>query len=133
MAIMQKRSTDVEKKKDAVSLADKGAKRKWLRAFETLPPQLLNAYGEHRLQKMSDKEVWDHMSTPLKSGAEYMTEVCSSEDERRGIGLNRWLYAMAEFCKYQQKEEVKKQNQAPGGSSVAVGWAWAQLVSRNGV
>ena len=41
----------------------------------------------------------------------YMTELCSKEDERRGIGVNRWLKTDLDFCLSQQDEKVKKQNQ----------------------
>ena len=87
-------------------------KRKWLKVFETLPPQLLCAYGEAKFAKMADEEVWKNFSQPLKSGAMYMTELCSKETERRGIGVNRWLKADLDFCVYQLDENVKKQNQA---------------------
>ena len=50
------------------------------------------------------------MSEPLKSGAMYSTELASTSEERRGIGINRWLYALVAFCKYQEEEQIKKQN-----------------------
>ena len=34
----------------------KGAKRSWLKVYETLPPQMLNAYGPAKFAKMSDSE-----------------------------------------------------------------------------
>ena len=86
-------------------------KRKWLKVFETLPPQLLCAYGEAKYAKMSDPEVWRNLSQPPKSGAMYRTELCSKETERRGIGVNRWLKADLDYCVYQLDENVKKQNQ----------------------
>ena len=39
-----------------------------------------------------------------------MTELCSKETERRGIGVNRWLKADLDYCVYQLDENVKKQN-----------------------
>ena len=56
------------KKSDAYSY-DKGEKRAYLRVYETLPPQMLNAYGLAKFQKMSDDAVWTAMSEPLKTGA----------------------------------------------------------------
>ena len=89
-----------------------GNKRPWLKVFETMPPQMLNAYGPAKFAKMTDSDVWQHLSTPLKSGAQYMSELCSKEDERRGIGLNRWLHAAKVFCEYQNEPGTKKANEA---------------------
>ena len=89
-----------------------GKKRPWLRVFETLPAQMLNAYGPAKFAKMSDADVWQHFSTPLKSGAMYMTELCSKEEERRGIGINRWLHAVKVFCEHQKEPGIKKANEA---------------------
>ena len=72
---------------------DKGAKRTYLRVYETLPPQMLNAYGPGKFQKLSDRAVWTSMTEPLKSGAMYMSELCSKERERQGVGINRALHA----------------------------------------
>ena len=90
---------------------DKGKKRSYLRVYETLPPQLLNAYGPAKYPKLSDKEVWENFSKPLKSGGQYMSEMCSPETERRGVGINRWLHAMVLYCQFNNGEETKKQNQ----------------------
>ena len=89
-----------------------GQKRVWLKVFETLPPQMLNAYGPAKFAKMADPDVWKHLATPLKSGAMYMTELVSADPERRGVGLNRWLHAMKLFCEYQQEAGHRKQNEA---------------------
>ena len=86
-------------------------KRKWLKVFETMPAQMLNAYGPAKYAKLSDEEVWQHLNAPLKSGAEYMTELCDGTAERRGVGLNRWLHAVKVYCEWQNDPEVKKQNQ----------------------
>lgn len=91
---------------------EKGETRPWIKVFETLPAQLLNVFGEAKYAKMSDEEVWKHFDTPLSSGAQYMTELCSKGDERRGIGLNRWLHAMVLYCEYQKDPETKKKNEA---------------------
>ena len=37
---------------------EQGHKREWLQVFETLPPQMLNAYGPAKFAKMSDESVW---------------------------------------------------------------------------
>ena len=78
---------------------DQGEERPWLKVFETLPAQLLSAYGETRYTKMSDQAVWEQMSKPLKSGAKYCSEFCSHEPERRGVAINRWLHAIMQYCR----------------------------------
>ena len=88
----------------------KGVTREWLKVFETLPPQLLNAYGKSSFNKMGDEAVWDQMSSPLVSGAMYCTELASAKMERRGIGSNRWLDAELQLCKYQLSPQVKDPN-----------------------
>lgn len=87
-------------------------KRPWLKVFETLPPQMLNAYGSAKFAKMADADVWQHFSTPLRSGAMYMTELSSKEEERRGIGINRWLHALKVFCEYQKELGIERANAA---------------------
>ena len=93
-----------------VSEAAQGQKRPWLKVFETLPPQMLNAYGEAKFSKLSDAEVWKNFCQPLKSGGLYMTELCSKEAERRGIGINRWLHAVRQYCNYQLEPKVRDSN-----------------------
>ena len=97
-------------KKDGV-LDSGGSKRKWLKVFETPPVQMLNAYGEAKYAKMSDPSVWEHLSKPLKTGAEYMTELCSPEAERRGVGINRFLHAILSYRDYQLDSEIRKRNE----------------------
>lgn len=87
-------------------------KREFLKVFETLPPQMLNAYGPAKYARLSDEAVWKALCLPLKSGAPYMTECCSKETERRGIGINRFLHAAKLFCEYQLEVNVKKQNES---------------------
>ena len=53
-----------------------GQKRKWLKAYEQAPAQLLNVYGEAKWHSLSDEKVWQDMSKELKSGAAYMSEFC---------------------------------------------------------
>jgi hypothetical protein len=89
---------------------DKGASREYLKVFETLSPQLLNAYGESKFMKMEDKAVWEEFCKPLKSGAPYMTEFCDAKVDRRGIGANRWIMSLVQWVKYQISEEGKKHN-----------------------
>ena len=88
-----------------------GQKRDWLKVFETLPPQMLNAYGPAKFAKMSDANVWKALHQPLKSGAQYMSEMCSKNTDRRGVGLNRMLHAIILFCKHQRDPKVKGHNQ----------------------
>jgi len=88
-----------------------GRKREYLMAFETLPAQMLNVYGPAKYMKLSDGEVWKHFAEPLKTGAVWMTEYCSKEDERRGVGFNRWAHSQLTYCRYQLQDHVKEQNQ----------------------
>eukprot|EP00959_Pyramimonas_sp_CCMP1952_P071991 1503558-Pyramimonas_sp.AAC.1 len=66
-------SADPAKKRSATN-AEEEPTRKWLKSFETVPCQLLNAYGASRFPKMSDDQVWAAMGAPLRSGA-----VCAAE------------------------------------------------------
>ena len=91
---------------------EEGQARTYLKVYETLPPQLLNAYGEATYCKLSDCEVWKQLSKPLKSGAMYMTEFCAASEERRGIAANRWLHAVVLYCHYQVTEGIKAENKA---------------------
>ena len=54
-----------------------GEPQPWLRAFETCPGQLLNAYGMSKIATMPDDKVWDALSQPLATGAMYGTELAS--------------------------------------------------------
>ena len=80
-AFDHKAGMDGKKKKD------QGEKRNYLKVYETLPSQCLNAYGPAKYAKMSDPDVWANFNLPLKSGGLWMTELCSIDAERRGIGL----------------------------------------------
>ena len=88
------------------------AGRKYLRVFETVPVQFLNAYGEARYNRMPDKAVWRDMKEPLKSGSAWMSEYCDPEVERQGVAVNRWLQPLVAWCKYQQQDSVRKENAA---------------------
>ena len=94
------------------SKTDGNRKREWLKVFETLPPQMLNAYGSAKYPKLSDASVWEAFNQPQKTGAMYMTELCSKETERRGVGINRMLHALKTFCEHQQEISVRAQNEA---------------------
>ncbi len=74
--------------------SEAGHKRKWLKAFEQAPAQMLNVYGQAKHDVLSDEQVWQDTSKELKSGAAYMSEFCDPEDERRGVGANRSIHAM---------------------------------------
>ena len=95
-----------------IAKADANRKREWLKVFETLPPQMLNAYGAGKYPKLSDAGVWEAFNQPQKTGAIYMTELCSQQVERRGVGINRMLHALKTFCEHQLEESVRGQNQA---------------------
>ena len=87
-------------------------KREWLKVFETLPSQLLNVYGPSKFAKLSDKQVWTELQEPLKSGAVWMSEMCSKDPERRGVGINRFIHALKTFCEYQNDPSVREANKA---------------------
>ena len=55
--------------------------------------------------------MWQHLIRPLKTGARYMTELAASDAERRGVGLNRYLQILVDFCQYQTMPEIKAHNQ----------------------
>ena len=90
---------------------EKGEKRTYLRCYETAPPQWLNAYGPAKYQKLSDNAVWTAMSEPLKTGAVWMSELCSKEVERRGVGMNRALHPLKLFMEYNTDATIKGQNE----------------------
>ena len=87
-----------------------GTERMHLRIYETLPCQLLNAYGMAKFHNLPDDKVWAAMCEPQKTGAKYMTEYAAADPERRGVAINRWLQPVLEFCQYQQTDAVRKQN-----------------------
>ena len=89
---------------------EEGSEREYLKIFETLPCQLLNAYGMAKYPKISDEKVWAGLCEPLKTGAKFMTEYASQDPARRGVAINRWLQPLIEFCKYQKSDMVRKQN-----------------------
>ena len=102
-----KTSEGVSSKRRAVEQGQ----RENLRVYETLPAQLLNAYGMASFAQMEQEKVWEDMNKPLKTGAKYMTELCSAEKERRGVGINRFLQVLVEYLKYQKTDRMMKQNE----------------------
>ena len=88
-----------------------GQKRKWLKAYEQAPAQLLNVYGEAKWHTLSDEKVWQDMSKELKSGAMYMSELCDAEDERRGVGANRGIHALLLYLQDMNSASEKDKNQ----------------------
>ena len=93
-----------------VARKDSGGPRACLKCFETLAPQMLNAYGEAKYAKMADEDVWKHMSTELKSGAVWMTECAAIDPERRGTATNRWLQVQIAFCQQQKSVSQRQKN-----------------------
>ena len=99
--------------------AEQGEKRKWLKIYETLPNQLLNAYGGAKNIKMSDSDMWVEMKRPLATGAASMSELCFLDEERRGVGVHRWLQVCESFCMCQQMPSTKQQNEAIMNTNMA--------------
>ena len=98
---------------DGVSKKLKGEEpgnREELRVYETMPAQMLNAYGMAGFAQMGHLKVWEDLNKPLKTGAKYMTEYCSKKEERRAIAVNRALKPLVEYLKYQKTENVKAQD-----------------------
>jgi hypothetical protein len=106
-SIFEKPGSDVSLKRKA----EGQGQREYLRVYETMPAQLLNAYGMAGFAKMDKEKVWEEINKPLKTGAKYMTELCSAEEERRGVGINRFLQVLVEYLKYQKTEGMRKQNE----------------------
>jgi hypothetical protein len=96
----------------SMAAKDKGEKRPWLHVYETLPAQLLNAYGPAKFAKIAPELAWEGMTQPLKSGAMYMTEMASLERERRGVGMNRTWHGLVLYCKYQLDPTTRLKNEA---------------------
>ena len=48
--------------------------REELRVYETMPAQMLNAYGMAGFAQMGHQNVWEDLNKPLKTGAKYMSE-----------------------------------------------------------
>jgi hypothetical protein len=78
---------------------------------QTVPMQLLNSHGEAAYNKMSDVACWKNMVMPQNSAVAFMTEMSSLDNDRRGVGINRALSALVDYCKRQNKEEIKWRNQ----------------------
>ena len=87
-----------------------GTEREYLKIYETLPCQMLDAYGAAPYPRLTDAQVWAATSEPMKTGAKYMTEYASQESERRGVAINRWLQPVLEYCRYQKSEAVVQQD-----------------------
>ena len=75
-----------------------------------MPAQMLNAYGMAAFTSMNHEKVWEELKKPLKAGAEYMTKLCVVDEERRDVGINRWLQVLVEYLKYQQTQCMMMQN-----------------------
>ena len=91
---------------------DRGESRSFLRVFETMPVQWLNAYGQALYTELSDKDVWDDMCKKLKSGAMWNSEYCAKEVERHGTAFNRFLQSLLEWMRYQEEPKNKLHNEA---------------------
>ena len=98
---------------DGVSKKLKGNEkgdREELRVYETMPAQMLNAYGMAGFAQMGHQKVWEDLNKPLKTGAKYMTEFCDKKQDRRCVAGNRALQPLLEYLKYQKTETVVAQN-----------------------
>ena len=85
--------------------------RDYLRVYETMPNQFLNAYGMCGYHTMPTSKVWEELNKPQRTGAKYATELCSAEEDRRGVGINRGLQVLVEYLKHQRQEKTMRQNE----------------------
>ena len=76
--------------------AEGQGQRENLRVYETMPAQLLNAYGAAGSARMEKERVWEELNKPSKTGAKYMTGPCK---ERRGVGISRFGEDLVEYRK----------------------------------
>ncbi|CAK0822856.1 unnamed protein product, partial [Prorocentrum cordatum] len=81
--------------------------RTYLKSWETIPKSFLNAYGRGKFDVMPTHELWGLCNVKQKTGAVYATELASEHDERRGVGVNRWLQSQVQFLEYLKGERVQ--------------------------
>ena len=60
---------------------------------------------------MDTPKIWEELNKPLRTGAKYGTELCSAEEERRGVGINRALQVLVEYLKHQKSDSMMQQNE----------------------
>ena len=82
--------------------------REYLLVYETLPSQLLNAYGMAGYHTMAAPKVWEALNRPLKTRAKYGIELCSAEEERRSVGINRALQVLVEYLKHHKLDSTMR-------------------------
>ena len=82
---------DGSKKQRCIEQGD----REEIRVYETMPSQMLNAYGMAAFAQMERKKVWEDLNKPLKTGAKYMSEYCSNKQDRRCVACNRALQPLS--------------------------------------
>ena len=88
---------------------DKGG-RVYIRAYEQPPSQFLSVFGKSAYSIVSTSKLWEGLNEELKSGALYGSELCDKDEERRGVGINRWASVLRDFLKYQKSETGKNRN-----------------------
>ena len=71
-----------------------------MKGWETVPKSFLNAYGRGKFDVMPPRELRGVCNVAQKTGAIYATELASDSDERRGVGINRWLQSQTQFFEY---------------------------------
>ena len=85
--------------------------REFLRVWETAPARALNAVGPSAMPGLSDEQVWDENIKPQAGGAVFGTELASPKNERRGIGLNRWMKSEVEYIEFETTAERQRINE----------------------
>ena len=63
--------------------------RPYLKSFETLPATSLNAYSQAQYGDVDNATMWKELSKALPTGGMWTTELCSQDNPRQGIALNR--------------------------------------------
>ena len=63
-----------------------------------------------QMPDLSDEKVWEENNKPQQGGAVWGTEFAFGKDERRGIGLNRWMKSAIGFIVFESTPEKKNIN-----------------------
>jgi hypothetical protein len=75
------------------SMETTGEPRKYLKTWETAPAQWLNSAGMSRYGTMNNADLFKRAALPLQFTA-YGTELADPGEDRRGVGINRSMYAL---------------------------------------
>ena len=94
------------------SMEQPAKRRKTVMSYETPPSQALNVSGASRYFGLSSGQLWEALGQPLKSGGPYSSELTEVSNERRGVGINRFLVPMLAFLEQQNTQECIRRNKS---------------------